>query len=524
MTLAEPGNIRKAAYALLITVAVGAAVGRIVGMERVIEPSLFRPPKPAANDPRGPWPPDRPTPIPTHGDNDRSRWATVRALVDNGTYVIGHRDKGLVAPSAVSLLAAQDSLAALTLAAAGHRLRTTNDTGIIAQDGWRTIDKVLHPESGDFYSSKPPFLTTLVAGFYWLLNYLLNLRITVHTWVVVRTILLVVSAMPLLVYLVLLSRLAERFGASDWGRLFLVAAACFATLVTPFLTTLNNHTIATFTALFALYPTVQIWSALTEGKSPPSHLFLLAGFFAAFTACTELPAAAYAAALFGLLFLWAPGRTLCLFVPAAIVPVAAFFLTNYLAIGQWQPAYSEFGGPWYQFEGSHWSNPELKTGIDFARNVESRGMYAFHLLLGHHGLFSLTPIWLFALMGMVAGLFTRRGWLRVPARGAEAAVGLPAFLFPLTVSVSAIVVGFYLVKSDNYGGWTSGLRWLMWLTPLWLLAMLPVLDRLAAWRCGRGVGYVFLGISALTASFPAWNPWRQPWLYRLLSAWDLVPY
>jgi hypothetical protein len=54
--------------------------------------------------------------------------------------------------------------------------------------------------------------------------------------------------------------------------------------------------------------------------------------------------------------------------------------------------------------------------------------------------------------------------------------------------------------------------------------MLPVLDRLAAWRWGRGVGYVLLGISTLTATFPAWNPWRQPWLYRLLSAWDLLPY
>ena len=33
----------------------------------------------------------RPTPSPTFSSNDRSRWAMVRALVDNGTFAIGRR-------------------------------------------------------------------------------------------------------------------------------------------------------------------------------------------------------------------------------------------------------------------------------------------------------------------------------------------------------------------------------------------------------------------------------------------------
>jgi hypothetical protein len=510
MSLHEPVNVRKLAYALLITLAVGAAVGRIVGVERVYEPSLFS---------KTSWPKDRPNAMPTHGDNDRSRWDTVRALVDHGTYGIGHRHYRTAWPSAVGLLAAPDALQAVVLGAAGQQ-----DTGIVTEDGWKTIDKVLRPDTGDFYSSKPPFLTTLVAGLYWLLKHLLGLSITGNSWVVVRTILLVISAVPFLVYLLLLSRLTERFGASDWGRLFVVGAACFATLVTPFLTTFNNHTIATFTAVFALYPAVQIWSARAEGKMAPAYHFVLCGFFAAFTACTELPAAAYAAALLGLLLLWAPRRTLTFCVPAAALPVAVFFLTNYLAIGQLAPAYSEFGGPWYQYEGSHWSHPETQKGIDFARNVESRGMYALHVLLGHHGLFSLTPIWLFALAGMVYGLVAWRGSVLIPRREEASAGRVPGFLLPLALSVSVVVIAFYLVKSDNYGGWTSGLRWLMWLTPLWLLSMLPVLDRLAGCLWGRGLGYVLLGVSALTASFPAWSPWRHPWLYRLMQSRHWLPY
>src|SRR5262249_8245841 len=158
---------------------------------------------------------------------------------------------------------------------------------------------------------------------------------------VVRTILLLVNWLPFLVYLVLFARLADRLGASDWGRLYVVAGACFATLVTPFVLTFNNHTVATFSVLFALY------AAVSRAPALPRPHPVLAGLFAGFAVCNELPALAFAAGLFALLLLRAPGRTLAYFVPAALVPVAALLLTNYVALGQLRPAYSEFGGPWY---------------------------------------------------------------------------------------------------------------------------------------------------------------------------------
>jgi hypothetical protein len=497
--MTEAANVRRLAYALLIVVAAGSAAGRIVGVERVYEPGV------------GGWPTKQPTPLPTHGDNDRSRWDTVRALVDDGTYVIGHRNHRSAVPCAVALLAAPDGLQAVNLTAAGQQ-----DSGIIAEDGWKTIDKVLRPDTQDFYSSKPPFLATLVAGLYWLLKHLFGWSIVADSWLVVRTILVIVNALPFVLYLWLLARLVERYGTTNWGRLYVMAAACFATLVTPFLTTLNNHTLGAFAALFALYPALRLWQLQEEDETPLAYLFLLSGFFAGMTACFELPAAAFAAALFGVLVVWSPGRTLALFVPAGLIPVAFFIGTNYLAIHQWLPAYTQVRGPWYQIEGSYWSNPNQKT-IDFARNYESRGMYALHVLIGHHGWFSLTPIWFFALAGMIAGLAAL--WRRRPMPAG------PAFLCPLTLAVSVVVIGFYIsIEDRNYGGWTSGLRWLMWLTPLWLLCMMPALDWLAGRRWGRWLGHVLLALSALSASFPAWNPWRHPWLYRLMDWWGWIPY
>ena len=79
---------------------------------------------------------------------------------------------------------------------------------------------------------------------------------------------------------------------------------------------------------------------------------------------------------------------------------------------------------------------------------------------------------------------------------------------------------FYLgqpLMNRNYGGMTSGLRWMFWLAPLWLVAMLPAADALAARRWTRGLALVLLALSVLSASYPTWNPWTHPWLMNYMQ-------
>jgi hypothetical protein len=94
----------------------------------------------------------------------------------------------------------------------------------------------------------------------------------------------------------------------------------------------------------------------------------------------------------------------------------------------------------------------------------------------------------------------------------------------LTLTVSVVVIGFYIHTSDNYGGWGNGPRWLMWLTPLWLLSALPALDRLARVRWGHALALTLLGLSVLSAHYFDWNPWRHPWVYNYLDDKGLIPY
>jgi hypothetical protein len=568
-------EFRRQIYHLLIVVTIAVVCGRICGAGRVYEPWISRA-EPGQSDfieddPRGKWPTKRPEPMPSMGANDRSRWATVRALVDEGAYSIGQRESFPVgAASIVGGLGAAGGVGpTLPLALAGVP-KNYRDTGFaVAEESasWGTIDKVLDPKTGKFYSSKPPLLPTLVAGEYWLLKNTFGWSITRDRWLVMRTILLTINALPFAVYLVVLSRLVERLGGADWTRLLIVAAACFGTFLTTFATTFNNHTIAACTTLFALaaaWPVLAGAPALLPGKASggwkpaeknereaetipteptpatppesepptppvpvdiPRWRFALAGFFASLTAAFELPAACLPAGLFALMLLRQPRKTLRFAAPAALLPVAAFFATNYAAIGQLTPAYGEFGGPWYEYEGSYWKPDPSKSkrGIDNAAKNETRGDYAFHFLIGHHGLVSLTPFWLLSVVGVAFGL---RHWRGDP--GATRADGRPGFfaLALLTAFVSTAVLGFFLLVTTtaNYGGMTSGLRWLFWMTPLWLLVALPAADRLARYTAGRGLGLALLGASVFSAAYPALIPWRQPWLYQLLDYLGWVPY
>jgi hypothetical protein len=519
MNAADMGLPRRLIYGLLIVLAAATTAGHILAVTRLYEPRLHRAPD-STDTSKGPWPAVRPKPMPTIGANDRSRWATIRALVDDGAYAIGHR---------------------LTFWYWGN---WSVDYGNITDEGWNTIDKVLKPGTGDFYSSKPPFLATLLAGEYWALRETCGWSITDENGYAVRTILLTVNWLPFVFYLIVLARMADQFGTSDWGRVFVLAAGCFATYLMPFAITLNNHSVAAWSALFALYFAFRQWSA----PGPPRMGLALAGFFAGFTACNELPAVSFAAALFAIVFIRWPLHAVLFFLPAAALPVAGSLATNYLALGQWTPAYGEFGGPWYNFEGSHWNKaPESpKPGIDWAWTKESIGAYAFHLVAGHHGLFSLTPVFVLSLAGMGIALL-RREVLRpvalirrvrsdaihraVDGKGSNESghyEPVRMLLAVLALVLTATLLGFYILVTDvrthNYGGWTNGPRQLMWLTPLLLLAALPAADWLGKRRWGRALAYVLFGLSVLSVSYASWNPWRHPWIYDFMESRGVLPY
>lgn len=503
----EQPDIRRSFYLILTSVAVAIVAAKVVSAENVLEPSRYKAPigkdgvKGYGSEPDRVWPTERPDPTPMYSSNDKSRWATIRCLVDEGTYAIGRR----VYPN-------------------GRDAKTFKDEGVAAEPQYKSLDIVLRPlgddaegpQTREFFSSKPPLMPTIIAGEYWLLKKAFQWDIVRDRWLVIPTIILTFNVLPFAIYLLLLANLIELGGKTDFGKLLTFSAAALGTFLITFSGTLNNHLPAAYCILFSAYPLVR---AMLEKRDMEPPGYLACGFFAGFAATFDLPAASFLAAV-GIPLLIARTRlTLLCFLPAAIVPVSALLLCNYLAMGTILPAYSEFGGPWYDFEGSHWAKrgTPLAKGIDF--NDEPTSVYAFHLLFGHHGWFSLTPVWFLALGGLLTlGIQSAQDLRKLLGRG-KGTGWTPHVFAAMTLVVSATVFAFYLTRTQsyNYGGFTSGPRWLFWLIPLWVIGLLPAADRLGSFKVGRFLCIILLGFSVLSVFYPVPNPWRPPWILQLME-------
>ncbi len=467
--------------------------------------------------------------------NDRSRWCTVRALVEPEMRVPG-------APYAIDKVVLEPGWDTIDMVK--HDRRYSGP----AEDPYKRIADAKDPDrarvlnwdgqqvGGHLYSSKPPLLPTLIAGLYWPIYKLTGMTLGTHPFVIGRSLLIVVNLVPLLIAWLLTARLVDRLGTTDWGRLFTMSAACFGTFLSTFAVTLNNHLIAAVSAALTLFAAAAIW--LDDDRR--LRWFVLAGLFGAFTAANELPALSLLALLGVVLLVRFPRQTLTAFVPAAAVVAAAFFVTNWMAHRSLVPAYLKRGGQenWYNFKWIRWTSPENKLKkigfedlgywerLEREKQEDRRRMaedpnyrpkwhidkneprwtvYAFNVLIGHRGIFSLTPVWLMSMAGLAVWLLQRRD------------TGLRD-LAVLIILPTLACLAFYLLSYKtygNYGGMSSGLRWMFWFAPLWTVAMTPAADAMSRSRWSRAAALVLLAASCLSAAYPVWNPWTHPWLYDL---------
>ena len=422
--------------------------------------------------------------------NDRSRWLTVRSLVEFGTFEIDQIMKN--------------------------------------EPAWDSVDVVSHMNSSGeqrLYSSKPPMQAVLVAGPYWLLNKATGWTLGTHPFEVGRILLLLINIVPLGIAWWYCARLLDAWCDDDLAYVGLMSCVCFATLLSTFAVAFNNHLWGAVSAIAATWHATRCW----QNRESRWH-FIGAGFWAAFAFTCELPAASLLGML-GLLLLWhAPRPTLQWGAPAVLLVLLAYFGTNYIAHGRWSPPYSFGAGDvntvdskqrenWYDYDyirgfdgkkvDSYWRKPD--NPLD--QGEASTSHYLIHATVGHHGIVSLTPVLILAIPGMLLGFWSPRLEQR-------------RWVAATTVTSIACLV-FYLFLLDtrqrNYGGTTSAFRQLMWLHPLWLLASVPAVERLIRFRWGIGLVSLLAGLSMVSVSYPTWNPWTQTWIWNLMLWLGISP-
>jgi hypothetical protein len=155
---------------------------------------------------------------------------------------------------------------------------------------------------------------------------------------------------------------------------------------------------------------------------------------------------------------------------------------------------------WYEYPGTYWKDG-IRKGVD--QGEPSRRTYFLQMMIGHYGVFSLTPFWLLVPVGIVVGL--RSG----PAdyRRLHGAV--------LLASVACIA--FYVARplvDRNYGGVSICFRWMLWFAPLWIVMAAPVIDKFSETKLRRSLIYALLALSVFSVSISLETPWEHPWIYR----------
>ena len=373
---------------------------------------------------------------------------------------------------------------------------------VIDETPYPTIDKV--KREGHFYSSKPALLPTLIAGLVWAIGLVTGMTLPDNQGFIVRFVLVLINLLPFAWLLVLYSRLLQRLGFETSTVLYCLCAAGLGTYLTAYSVTLNNHTLAATATFFALYCFIRI---AYEGQRDWKY-FGICGLCAAWAVANEMLAFPLALILMVWLFRIAPKATAAWFLPPAVLVGSAFLLTLYLSTGGLLPYYWYFDTPLYQYEGSYWNQP---SGIDAAD--DPKWFYLFNLILGHHGVLSLTPVFILSFVGF---------FVKDRLQGVYRMGGI------LTLAM----VVFYTLQTNNYGGNCQGARWLFWLIPFWLLTLPAVVRQVLQVRPYRWLAYLLLVVSLSSVGFALSGhkeigrpgPWSSSWLHLAMRSSGWINY
>jgi len=367
---------------------------------------------------------------------------------------------------------------------------------VIDEAPFSTIDKV---RRGDhFYSSKPPLLPTLVAGMVYVILKLTPLSFPADQKAVIWPVLIVINLVPMVAMVHLYSRLLRSSGFKAGTIAFCTFVACFGTYLTAYSITLNNHTVAAYSTFFGIYCLVKIRYCFRKKWT----YFTACGLFSAWAGVNELPAILFLVSAFLVLLRVDPPKTVMFFVPPAVGILVLHFYATWLSTGGLGPNYLHFGGPIYHYDGSYWNHPR---GIDAAD--EGKLVYLINMLIGHHGIFSLSPILLFG----AVGLCTTRQYCGIHQMG-------------LVLSYCLII--FYGLSTHNYGGSCQGLRWFIWVIPFFLLAMPGSVEKHLESLCFKVLagGALAISVGSVMYGLVVGGPWGSSWLHVLMRGAHWIDY
>lgn len=331
-----------------------------------------------------------------------------------------------------------------------------------------------------FYSHQPPMMALLGSLPYGILHSFGRAIDDPGTY---RILTLLLVGLPMLLGLAALGRIMRRFGATEGQAALLLLAAAFGTLAWPYSLVLNQHGLAAGLVMLAAEAVLYRRAAL-------------AGVLLALAATADLTAIFFAFAMV-IPLVWSNEEderhfdfgAAIMYGLAALPILALHFGINRAIAGDFWPLALHKEG--FSYPLSPFVLMNLTGGGDTGP-AGSALAYTRGALIGESGLFSLSPVLLFALF------FTRRAWRQTP-------IARPLLLALLLGSIA--IASFYLSTSRNFGGSAFGMRWFTVFAPLLLL--IPAAANKGTSASWRAVFLPLLLWSASASALGAVQPWSK---------------
>jgi hypothetical protein len=432
------------------------------------------------------------TKVQTHSWQEESRLATVQALVEQGTFIIDHTefnrtgDKVFIHEHFYS-----DKTPLLSVAAAGAYFILHNAFGL-------TLDSTICVPDEDVAACRAFTPTgTRFTAFYWLTAIFSGgsaaLLVALFWWAMLRAGAGGVLATALAVALGLASPLAP-YSIVFAGHV--PAALCLFAgfyLLTASLRAAprRGKLLPIQGAIASSHPATPLRSVEDAPRNDARSKFFFAGFFISLAANIDLTLAIFIVA-FGLWVLLTRWRQLLPYAFGALLPFALSAVINYWAAGTIMPLY--FDPKAYDFVGTVLNTTVGGTNGFYSLDFGLR--YTYDMLVGQRGLFSFTPMLIFAFVGIGIAIKQRQ------QRGLS-----------LTVLLGSLVFAAYLIlRTDNFGGLAWGTRWFVPLAPLWWYFAYDAYSVLRKGRFATMGGLLFWGavlLSFLAAAQGLHDAWRE---------------
>ena len=318
----------------------------------------------------------------------------------------------------------------------------------------RTVDKV---KVGDkLYSSKPPVMPLMMTGQYWLLHKLTGLdldqeedRATLLKIQVISFI-TIPYALAGFAFLVLLKSFDLGTGSVLLGMVALMSGSEYA----GYGGTMNNHVPATACLIgaYALYRAIDNKLDVRTGIA-----CILGGLLLGMAVVIDIPSAIFVVLLaLGFLTKFSM-RNVALGICGAAIP--AIIHSAIMIYLHGSPLPFQMNHDYYMYEESYWRDP---YGIDGLNHP--LGLYLFNMTVGRVGVFLMYPVIAVGLLGL---LFA----------GKNSTEGDRAWNFGV-LGAFLILVFYYLLSTNNYGGASFGFRWFIIIVPFFALSAARVYDRL----------------------------------------------